>query len=368
MPCQGGWNLPIWKITPEGPKRILETRPKQEKLLEKNLEDWIEIDPSILGEPLLIVGRQVLVPDVKDRIDVLALDPHGNAVIVEIKRGKLKDPVDVQALRYASYLSKWSFEDFETLARNHLGNRGSSEFDFNELYEQFCTEDGIDEAPDVNSDQRIILVGAEVKEKLGSVALWLHEHNVRVKVVEIEFYKDGEAILLQPHVIVPTPVGRFTRTGGRYTGEGAPWISNGKDWHLKDRCSPTTSAMLSKINSTLEDNFDIDGPKWDQKYYVSYKIGSQIWLTVNTYPSTLKLRFRARAASLKAEDLAKSLGIAIFDKGESMAEKLTLPSSVSVENRTEDIDRVVLRIKEDLDIESDAFLDFLKKTYDAFPK
>jgi hypothetical protein len=44
----------------------------KEKLLEENLEDWVISDPSILGEPLLIIGRQVLIPDIKDRLDILA--------------------------------------------------------------------------------------------------------------------------------------------------------------------------------------------------------------------------------------------------------------------------------------------------------
>lgn len=64
--------MPIWKITPQGPQRISETKMSKEKLLEENLEDWVISDPSILGEPLLIIGRQVLIPDIKDRLDILA--------------------------------------------------------------------------------------------------------------------------------------------------------------------------------------------------------------------------------------------------------------------------------------------------------
>lgn len=32
--------MPIWKITDKGPAKIPETRFKQEKLAEENLDDW----------------------------------------------------------------------------------------------------------------------------------------------------------------------------------------------------------------------------------------------------------------------------------------------------------------------------------------
>lgn len=130
--------MPMWKITEEGPQRVAETKLTREKLLEENLEDWVVKKPELLGEPLWIVGRQVMIPDVKDRLDVLALDVAGNTVVIELKRGKLKDPVDMQALRYASYISRWSFEDFENQARNYFGRVGDAEFNFNEKYEEFC--------------------------------------------------------------------------------------------------------------------------------------------------------------------------------------------------------------------------------------
>ena len=86
-------------------------------------------------------------------------------MIVELKRGHLKDPVDVQALRYASYISKWRFEDFENQARNFLGKVGDPEFNFNSIYETFCEESGVDKMPNLNQDQRVIIVGSAVREK-----------------------------------------------------------------------------------------------------------------------------------------------------------------------------------------------------------
>ncbi|HXY88030.1 MAG TPA: hypothetical protein VEG44_06295 [Candidatus Acidoferrales bacterium] len=54
----------IWKINEQQPIPIPKTTLVNQKLLEQNLENWIESDPAILGEPLLIIGRQVIIHEV----------------------------------------------------------------------------------------------------------------------------------------------------------------------------------------------------------------------------------------------------------------------------------------------------------------
>lgn len=360
--------MPIWKITQKGPVRVSETKLKQEKLLEEHLEDWVVNDSSILGEPLLIIGRQVMIPDIKDRLDVLALDPQGNAVIVELKRGKLKDPVDMQALRYASYISKWQFADFENQARAYWKEDSNSEFNFNDSYEEFCNEAGIDEVPDINSDQRVIIVGSEVKDKLGSVALWLHNHSLDIKIIEVEVFREGETLLLEPHVIIPLPVSRFHDTGRASRGDiSKPWVSDGRTWHLEKRCSPTTKELFLTLDDLIRDNFEVEGPRWDQKFYVAYRIGNYSWLQVRTHRSALLLYFHVKKGTFDSVKLSERLGVEKFDKDESLSEKIALPSSVCIQNRNEKVDRIILRIKEGFNLRTEAFLTFLKDAFKASP-
>lgn len=358
----------IWKIAEDGPQKVRETHIKKEKLLEEQLEDWIVRDPTLLGEPLLVVGRQILFPDVKDRLDILALDLQGNAVIVELKRGKLKDPVDMQAMRYASYISRWRFEDFENQARNFYGKVGDPDFSFNDMYESFCEQAGVDEIPDLNQDQRLIIVGSSVREKLGSVALWLRDHRVDVTVIQMQAFKDGDSIFLQPEVIVPVKVSKFAGTGGAGDGDSRPWVTDGRLWHLDKRCSQKTKSMLLQLDEIIQANFDVDGLHWNQKHFVSYRIAIYNWLTVRTSSSTLRLSFLVRARSFKAEDLATTLGVEEFDKEMPLSKKLGLPSSVFVMSMTENTARVVIRVKEDFDLASEAFLKFMKEAHKAFPK
>ncbi len=70
--------MSFWKITTNNkPEKVSATKLKNEHILEKHLEDWIESSTDILGEPLLIIGQQIIIPEVKDRLDLLALDPNG---------------------------------------------------------------------------------------------------------------------------------------------------------------------------------------------------------------------------------------------------------------------------------------------------
>lgn len=361
--------MSIWKITSEGPTKVAKTKLEQEDLLEEDLERWVTSNPELLEEPLLVIGNQVMIPDVHDRIDVLAIDPQGNAVIIELKRGQLKDPVDMQALRYASYISKWSFEDFENQARSHFNEVGEPDFNFNEIYEQFCADAGVDEPPDLNVDQRIIIVGSEVRDKLGSVALWLLEHSIDIKVIEVEAYREGEALLLQPQLIVPLPVSRFSRVGGAKPVEGAkPWREDGRSWHLEKRCSPTTRETFLQLNELLLSNLEVDGPRWNQKLYVAYRVGNRNWLLVRTRATVLRLDFFVEAGAFSQEEIAQQLDVREFDKADSLAEKLGLPSSVVIEHRNESTDRIKLRIKEDFDLTAETFLAFLERAYGAFPR
>lgn len=47
------------------------------------LENFLEEDPSLLGEPLLVIGRQVRTPHRKF-IDLLAMDDDGNLHVLEL--------------------------------------------------------------------------------------------------------------------------------------------------------------------------------------------------------------------------------------------------------------------------------------------
>lgn len=85
--------LGIWRITPEGPQRLAPGNVD----FEGYLEDWIAQDPSLIESGLTIVGRQVRTE--AGPLDLLALDPQGTWVVIELKR----EPSEEQAVSRRVY-------------------------------------------------------------------------------------------------------------------------------------------------------------------------------------------------------------------------------------------------------------------------
>lgn len=58
--------------------------------LEEDLREWILSDSlPILGEDLLIIGREVSVKNIGDAIDLIGIDRDGNLVVIELKKAPL---------------------------------------------------------------------------------------------------------------------------------------------------------------------------------------------------------------------------------------------------------------------------------------
>ena len=68
--------------------------------LEERLEDWLESDISMLDPDLVVVGRQVRT-DFGGLIDLLCIDKVGDAVVIELKKGRTPREVTAQTLDYA---------------------------------------------------------------------------------------------------------------------------------------------------------------------------------------------------------------------------------------------------------------------------
>jgi len=132
-----------------------------------------------LEEDLLILGTEVTPSDVVgDRIDILALDPDGTSVIIELKRGTNKWQLS-QALTYAAMISKWGVAD-EFLGRTTTAKR--------EAINSFIRV----ETAELNRSQRVIMVAEAYDYEVLVTAQWLNEaYDVDIACYQIALARDG---------------------------------------------------------------------------------------------------------------------------------------------------------------------------------
>jgi len=151
-------------------------------------------------------------------------------------------------------------------------------------------------------------------------------------------------------------------------GTKEPWMEDGQSWHLRDRCSPQTAEVLKAMNNSIHETVvDATGPNWNQKYYVSYFVGKNIWLYINTDKNILYLNFKVKPNSFDSSKVAKELGISIYPENGNKSQKIRTPSSVVISRPDRGHQWLTIRVKSDFHPNSDAFIRFLRSAREAFP-
>ncbi|MCD6474685.1 MAG: DUF91 domain-containing protein [Anaerolineaceae bacterium] len=150
--------MKLWQINKEHPVSI-----SQQKLnLEARLEEWLIHDISLISSDLLLIGQQVKTV-YGGFIDLLAVDPVGNLVILELKRDKTPRDIVAQALDYASWVQDLGHESIMEIANGFLKGK---------TLEQAFREKFQTDLPDVlNERHRMYIVASSLDsatERIGS--------------------------------------------------------------------------------------------------------------------------------------------------------------------------------------------------------
>lgn len=163
-----------------------------------DIQEWIEKAPQILGEDLMIIGKEVILPSGK-RLDLLAIDKTGSVVVIELKRDDSGDAVEWQAIKYASYCANWLPEEIYRQVSAYLK---VSEPEARQAIEQFLDTD----LEDLNRSQRIILVARQFNSEVASAVFWLREQGLDIQCTRLAPFVDQEGnLFLTPDTIIPLP-------------------------------------------------------------------------------------------------------------------------------------------------------------------
>ena len=171
----------------------------------RDIQEWIASNPGILGEDLLIIGKEFSGFDRTDeRLDLLAVDADGKLVVIELKRDDSGADAHWQAIKYASYLRRASVEDIIRMLADY--SKLSEEDATNRLL-QHLNDDDLNA---LNNDQRIILASHRFAPEVTSAALWLNEKapgEDLITCVQLIPYRDVQtaSLYVQSHTIVLVP-------------------------------------------------------------------------------------------------------------------------------------------------------------------
>ena len=169
-----------------------------------DIQEWIADNPSILGDDLLIIGKEFSGFDLtSERLDLLAVDADGKIVVIELKRDDSGEDAYWQAIKYASYFRRASPEEVIRVYSDYLGKTNQSGDAERNLLEHLGNPESLSV---LNNDQRIILASRVFAPEVMSAAFWLNEKaRDLITCVQLTPYKDADSLYIQSDTVLPIP-------------------------------------------------------------------------------------------------------------------------------------------------------------------
>lgn len=191
--------MSIFQIENDKAAMVNPTKFGESGMTERDLQNVIKNNPNMLGEDLLIIGKE-LAPfaNSKKRMDLLALDVDGNLVVIELKRDDDGFHMDLQAIRYASMARLFTItEIIEFYSKFHNCDSEKSKNDIDNFL-------GGDYAEKLNFDNvRIILINQDFSKEITNAVLWLNEQGLDIKCIKITQYEFKSEKLWDVDMIIP---------------------------------------------------------------------------------------------------------------------------------------------------------------------
>lgn len=162
-----------------------------EVLLEKNPDYFFE------QSKILIIGRQVTT-DLNKYIDLLGVDIFGNAIAIELKRGKTPRETIAQILEYASYVERLDYARLNLIFQTYYGEETDLE-DYHRQY--FEIEPSVPVS--YNKSVKLVIVAQEISPEIKQTALYLGGKGVSIYCIEFKYFEtsSGEKIVTSDFVV-----------------------------------------------------------------------------------------------------------------------------------------------------------------------
>ena len=193
--------IKLWKIDEADKPFEVDTESFDVSNLEERLESWIERNPTILGEKLLIIDRQHSLPN-KETIDLLAVDTEGKVVIIELKRKKTSREVIAQVLDYEAFFSDVKEDELNEIATTYFEQKKLKWENLREAFQQTFGETEVS----FNESIRTFIVAPELDETTEKIINYLSsKYKMDINGVTFKYYTDetGRELIIRNVVVSP---------------------------------------------------------------------------------------------------------------------------------------------------------------------
>lgn len=169
----------VWEIDGDAPRRVSRSGVG----LEKELEDWITSDATLLADGFTIVGRQVRLDG--GLLDLLAIDAlQGRWVVIELKRDRLYREALAQALDYASSITQMDADELKQLLEHGAERLGDAE-KISRAVRQQVEDEGS------GREVAVLLAGVGVDAGLQRIVTHLGSYGVPTTIVDFQVFEPG---------------------------------------------------------------------------------------------------------------------------------------------------------------------------------
>ena len=169
-----------------------------------DLQRWLRDHPDALEEGLFVLAEEYSDWEDSNRsIDLLALDPDGRLVVIELKRDEGAF-MDLQAIRYAAMVAHMTFAQALDAHERYLRRRGMEGDARARILEYLGAEAGGE--PEIESSRpRILLAARDFPQELTSSVLWLNDAGLDIRCVRLLPYRVGDDLVLDVTQVIPLP-------------------------------------------------------------------------------------------------------------------------------------------------------------------
>lgn len=176
----------------------------------QHLQEWVIAHPEVLGSSIKVVAFEFgswtghTGEKERDRLDVLALDGEGHLIVVELKRDKAPDTVEMQALKYAALVSRFTRDDLDRVHARYRTQTSGQEITPADAAAE------LDAWAEITEDSlrlpKIVLMATDFPQTVTATVVFLHQQlGLDIKLLVFQAYQTANDVLVTVSQHYPPP-------------------------------------------------------------------------------------------------------------------------------------------------------------------